>query len=277
MWQAGAVAVLFAAIAALTVPQVRTFLAPGPPPAKQTVITAPLPKQAADSRPMVVADSAEVLKKISSWVEPPKIPVTAPLPGAMADAAPIPQPPPPTTDWIYQGSMITEDSRSALVKVDNTQQILSLGGTFNDTKLVTIEPDYIEIERTGQPKKKIDIASRKADPLPNEPPRKPVAFKSPPAIAGTPGSMPGGPMAMGNTAHPGAVPPAQAFSDQARIAARDAMARGAAPQNPPQIPPADNNGVIEMNGQKYEQGPREEAIKYLSEPDLSPELRGKYL
>jgi hypothetical protein len=267
LWQGAAVAVLLAAGAAIALPGVREFLAP-PAPVEKKAQAAPAEPATAAAITAPVGEAKLALDRVSGWS--PK-PAEAPSAAAEQPNTEIPPAPAPVSDWVYAGSFISPSSRTALIKIDNDQQLLPLDAVLNDTKLVTIEPEFIEIERAGA-RKRIDIAQRTAF-FPSDPPKKPVNFRtSPPPPGGA-----GAPMAaMARPGMPNPIPvsqPAQTF-EQARmaaLAAREAAARAAAVQNGAQA------GTVEMNGQKYDQSTREEAIKYLLEPDQPPEVRLKYL
>lgn len=265
IWQVGAVAVLIAAGAALAFPQVRKFLAPSPQPIDTKPVAAETkPASSADHKTPPLAEAIHSLGLVTAWTKPPETPTPTIDPVGVGVAPP---PPPLATDWIYAGSFITSRSRAALVKIDAAQQVIALNAVVNDTKLITIEPTYIEIERGGVTKQ-IELASRPALNMPTDSPKKPVAFRTAP-------SLPGGGAAAGmnipSMAHM-AQPPPQTFSQARDIAAREAAARAANPQQPPPMQP-----VVELDGQKYEAPMREEAIKHLMEPDQPQEVRSRYL
>jgi hypothetical protein len=225
----------------------------------------PATPAASETPALNIAQAGAGLKVVTNFVPTPPPPPVQVDPTPEVAAAP---PPPTPTEWIYVGSLISSSSRSAVIKVDSAQQILGLNATRDNTKLVAIEPDYIEIEKAGV-RSTISLADRTML-APNEGPKRPVAFRPVPAAA-QPGGMPNA-MAAGAMARPGAQPmvpgpgAGPATFDQAKaaaLAAREA-ARNQSPVNPPQ---RDDPG----------QGEREAVVKALSDPNASPEERMKLL
>ena len=172
-----------------------------------------------------------------------------------------------STEWAYIGSIITPRNRHALVKVDGQQQIYSVGAKNNDTTLVVIEPDHIEVEIAGA-RKTIELAQRQFL-TPNEAPKHPVAFRNPPNML-----QPGGPgvaTMMPSMVRPNMPNPNLAGTmEQARaaqMAAAEAARRAQAPMEQPGIIPLEKLDAEEM--QQY--------AKSLNDPGLEPETRNKYL
>jgi hypothetical protein len=156
-----------------------------------------------------------------------------------------------------------------VVKIDETQQIVRLGSTYNDAELVTVESKYIEIKK-GVSTERIALAERKML-VPTDQPKRPVAFRATPSL---PGSIPGGTMtfgAKGVPPGPGANGQPPVTFDQARaaaqaardMAAREAAARAGQPVNPP--------------GREDASPEREMMAKMLSDPNISHEERTKVL
>ena len=264
LWQVAAVAILGAAGAAVALPGVSNFFAP--PKARITKIadTAPPP-----SRPSYDWISmAKVQNGLNSVGNPvAQVPVRPVVAKPTDDDTTIGSGPPPSTDWAYIGSIITPRNRHALVKVDGQQQIYSVGAKNNDTTLVVIEPDHIEVEIAGA-RKIIELAQRQFL-TPNEAPKHPVAFRNPPNML-----QPGGPgvaTMMPSMARPNMPNPNLAGTmEQARaaqMAAAEAARRAQAPMEQPGIIPLEKLDAEEM--QQY--------AKSLNDPGLEPETRNKYL
>lgn len=274
LWQGAAVALLAAAGAAVALPQVRDALAPKPAPASDHSQATTPTRTAPSSVPQLqVAAVAEAMSRYSPWQPAPAAP---PAPVEEAPVVAAPTPPAPAGELAYIGSIITPSSRSALIRIDANQQILSVGETSNAVTLLTVEPEYIEIEKDHGPRQRIDLASRVML-APADPPKRPVAFRPTP--------NPGTPMAPGAAAfnnptamsrsvfQPGAGPGAAAIAapptfDQARaaaLAAREAAAKGQHAVNPP----ARDEAAMQES--------RDMAAKLLADESLTDTDRAKLL
>ncbi len=263
LWQVAAVAILGAAGAAVALPGVSDFFAP--PKARITKITEtppPPPRPSYDWISMTKVTSG--LNSVGNLV-PPVVVVKPVPPGPLED--PQDSLPPVSTDWAYIGSIITPRNRHALVKVDGQQQIYSVGAKNNDTTLVVIEPDHIEVEIAGA-RKTIELAQRQFL-TPNEAPKHPVAFRTPPNML-----QPGGPgvaTMMPSMVRPNMPNPNLAGTmEQARVAqmaAAEAARRAQAPMEQPGIIPLEKLDAEQV--QQY--------AKSLNDPELEPETRNKYL
>lgn len=264
IWQATAVVILAAAGAAIALPTVSDFFAPPPAdkPKPPVAVAKPTPP---DYSKLPFIDA---MKGASAAAHPVVIAQKPPEDDGIKPGPtdPTPPPPAPSTDWAYIGSIITPANRHALVKVEGQQQIYSIGSTHNDAKLVTIEPDHIEVEVAGV-RKSIQLTERTLL-APSEGPKRPVAFRNAPNLA-----QPGGaasPMVMNalNRPNPGA--PNAGTLEQAKaaaMAAAEAARRAQMPSDaPPMIP------FEKLDGDEVQQ-----YAKSLNDPSLDEGARAKYL
>lgn len=179
--------------------------------------------------------SVATLKKLFPLVspEPEDDPVTEISQGPEA----IPKPPPPPVGvWEYIGSIITPTSKRAFVRVDQQQHLVAEGAGVNETKVVAIAADQLTIETQGV-RTVVALNTRTMD-FPTTPPKKPVAFRTPPNPGGPAGpgvvGGPNNPMARthGGQAPPSMVTPppqAPAAFDQMRAQAMSEAARRGQP------------------------------------------------
>ena len=262
-WQVGAVALLATAGAAIALPQIRTFFSPSAP-IQRTDVTPPPPVKPTDYSKLEIAlarkgaDATGAQVAALPPVQATEVTTAAPQ-GPVAETA--------QTAWEYLGSIITPTKRSALVRVDGQQQIYSIGSTHGDAKLATIETGFIEVEMgTDKEMKKIALKERVLL-APTDPPKHPVPARQPMAM----GTGPGGQMNF-NAPSRGA-PLAtldNAMADRARmaaLAANEAAARAKQAADAPGMTPLD----------KMEPGEVEMASKYLSDPSIADDSRGKYM
>lgn len=268
IWQVTAVAILAAAGAAVALPGVSEFFSP-----PKIDVEAKRPSPPPPSRPSYADIQMSKVEGGAKSVAVPVAPV-APPPPVVATAGDGNPPPDQTathnsSEWSYIGSIITPRNRHALVKVEGQQQICSVGASYNDTTLVTIEPEYIEIEAGGS-RKKIDLTPRTLL-TPNEGPKRAVAFRTPPNL-GQPGGPGAVPMMM-NTANRATMPnPALAAGtlEQAKaqaMAAAEAARRAQAPMDAPGMIPFEK-----LDGDQVQQ-----YAKSLSDPSLDDGSRMKFL
>ncbi len=263
LWQAAAVVILAAAGAAIALPAVSNFFAPPAPPKPADHAAAPPP-----SRPDYSALDFQRAQRGASAVATQVVAVIPVVNPIVEDDAKVAPPPPLSSEWAYIGSIITPANRHALVKVNGQQQIYSIGSSHNDAKLVTIEPDHIEVE-SGGVKKTIRLAERTLL-AHSEGPRHPVAFRPTPNMGMNPGA-PGSPMVMNamNRAMPN---PNQnpGTMEQARAAAMAAAEAARRSQIATDVP-----GIIPL--EKIDAEDLQTAAKYLSDPGLDDDSRLKYL
>jgi hypothetical protein len=272
LWQVTAVAILAAAGAAIALPMVDKLFAPDE---GKKIALAPAPPKPAPPNysDLKFAEAMNGARGTANPVAPPTPPPPPPEgEGIAGKDTPPPPPPPSPTEWAYIGSIITSSHRNALVKVDGQQQIFSVGATHNNSKLVAIEKDHIEVE-TGGVKQSIKLAERTML-APAEGPKRPVAFRSAPNLPPTPGGA-GGTMVMNPASRPGPLGPGAANAapgtmEQARaaaMAAAEAAMRNKAAMDVPGIVPLEKIDAEEM----------QVAAKYLSDPSLDDGARMKYL
>ncbi len=265
IWQIAAVAILGAAGAAVALPGVSEFFAP---PADKGI--KPPPPPAVASRPsydwISMAKVQNGLNSVGNPVAPPPPPQQ--IVDKPADDHTTTEVLVASTDWAYIGSIITPRNRHALVKVDGQQQIYSVGAKNNDTTLVAIEPDHIDVD-IGGVRKTIELAQRQFL-TPNEAPKHPVAFRTPPNMA-----QPGGPgvatmmpsMARPNMPIPNLAAGTLEQARAAQMAAAEAARRAQAPVEQPDIIPLEKLNAEDV--QQY--------AKSLNDPGLEPDARSKYL
>lgn len=143
-----------------------------------------------------------------------------------------PAPPPPVGVWEYIGSIITPTSKRAFVRVDQQQHLVTEGAGVNETKVVAIAADQLTIETQGV-RTVVALNTRTMD-FPTTPPKKPVAFRTPPNPGGPAGpGVVGGPNNPMARTHTGQAPPsmvtpppqAPAAFDQMRAQAMNEAAR----------------------------------------------------
>lgn len=267
LWQGAAVGLLAAAGAAAAFPQVRDALAPKAAPTVDRTpgagTDASTPTQPS-APPLQIAAVAEAMGKLSNFQPTPPPPPKVEEP-VVADAPP---PPVAAAEWAYVGSIITPAERSALVRIDTAQTIMGLNESYNDVKLVVVEPDHIEIEKSGGPRQRIDLAERVLL-APTDPPKRPVAFRPTPNPVAPGAPNQGGPNSGIAMARPMTQPaPSPATFEQARAAA--IAAREAAKAQPPVSPPVreDSKDMPDI---------RDLAVKVLSDENSSPAERVKIL
>lgn len=257
-WQASAIALLVAAGAVAFVPA-GSLLAPKTVRIDTTPPEAPAPETI---RPVDETDllaAANILKIATNWkppesnVEPPEdTPPVTEDPVATAPAVPV-----ATGQWFYIGSIITPKSRRAMVKVDESQHMLTVGEQLGTTKVVGIEPESITVEANGQTRQ-IALQTRTLD-WPTEGPKRPVAFRTPPMNPANPAANAAA-MAAARKGNP-----AQTF-DQARAQALAEQARRAQLPVPPPPMPA------------MPQAMSQDALrKMLADSGMSPDQKMQYL
>ncbi len=263
-WQVGAVALLATAGAAIALPQIRTFFAPAAP-NQRTEVTPPPPPKPTDYSKLEIVLAGKGASATGSQVAaapPPPVPdPTAAVPqGPVAEA--------PLTAWEYLGSIITPSKRSALVRVDGQQQIYSIGSTHGDAKLATIETGFIEVEMGADKEMKKIALKERVLLAPTDPPKHPVPARQPMAM----GTGPGGQMNF-NAPSRGTSPAGtldNAMADRARMAALAANEAAARAKQGADVP-----GMAPL--EKMEPGEVEMASKYLSDPSIADDSRGKYM
>lgn len=134
-------------------------------------------------------------------------------------------------EWQYVGSIITPTSRHALIKIDADQHLIMEGAKEKNRTILAVEESYIKVQDgISGPVQTLQLVKRTLD-APGEGPKRPVAFRTPPA-PGTPGA-PNPPGVVNNVANVAAERARQ--QEQARAQA-EAARRGA---QPPQLPPLD--------------------------------------
>ncbi len=267
IWQVTAVVILAAAGAAIALPAVSDFFAPDKPdpPKPPVVIAKPTPP---DYSKLPFIDAMKGASASAHQVPPAPPKIEEDLKDPVITTGPVTPPQSASSDWAYIGSIITPANRHALVKVEGQQQIYSIGSTHNDAKLVTIEPDHIEVE-VGGVRKSIQLTERTLL-APAEGPKRPVAFRNAPNLA-QPGG-PGSPMVMNaiNRPNPGAGAPNAGTLEQARaasMAAAEAARRAQMPSDVPAMVPFEK-----LDGDEVQQ-----YAKSLNDPSLDEGARSKYL
>lgn len=141
----------------------------------------------------------------------------------------------PSGVWEYIGSVMSTNNKRAFVRVDQQQHLLAEGAGIENTKVVAITPTELTIETAGT--RRVLALNQRTSDFPTTPPKRPVAFRTPPTpgMAQGPGVVSGPGMA-GRPGVGGATPPpsAPASFDQMRAqAAREAAAKGMHPMDAP--------------------------------------------
>lgn len=165
----------------------------------------------------------------------PLLPASSPIPEdteegpGVVGEPPTPAPPAaPSGVWEYIGSVMSPTNKRAFVRVDQQQHLLAEGAAVENTKVVAITPTELTIETAGA--RRVLALNQRTSDFPTTPPKRPVAFRTPPnpGMAQGPGVV-SAPGMGGRPGMGGATPPPSAPSsfDQMRAqAAREAAAKG---------------------------------------------------
>lgn len=293
LWQFSALAVAGVGACILALPPIRSVFAPPALVVKSSTNVSAVEQAKEDLNEFDPTTVGSMLTRLSAPVAPaPEVP-PEPMPNepmtTQAPAAPV-----ATGEWAYVGSIITPQSRHALVRIDGQQRIFAVGAKERDTTLVVIEKDHIEIDLGGKTQR-IDLAARTML-APTDPPKRPVTFRQPPAsanqggmpgmpgMASTPGAMPGIPGNMG-LAQPSLRPgmsanaPANATFDQNRLMLEN-QRRAEAEQARREREAKDKEaGVAPERTDPMQDDParQETLLKVLAEPDLTQDMRMGFL
>lgn len=265
MWQAGAMALLAAAIGVTALPLGRLlgageYVEPKGGTAEGGEIK---PVTMTATEVMRTADSMRQLAGKVDVVEPPPPVVEE---GAGTEEPKAPEAPPAPTAWAYIGYMGGLGSRAALLRIGpaetGTQVMLKPGQEHEGTKVVEIEPDHVIVEKAGA-RERIDLMKRT------------MAWDTTPArqpVAGRPGganvAAMGAPDARGGQRPNFGNPSAAAMAEAQRR-----MKAALAPQVQTQMDW--QKAGKEMGSLGKDQ--RESLMKVMSEPGLSPEERNQLL
>jgi len=245
-WQACAVALLGVAGAAAMLP-IQRLLTPGE---ASVLDVPPVPTGTTPGMELAMSgvDSADLSRILAGIGEPP-LPVAPPEPAPPApDSAAPPPPPAPPATLAYIGSIITPRTRHAVLRLSDSRRLVRQGDELDGSRVVLVEPDQVTLERDGV---KTTLAlEQRTKAWPDEPPKRPVAFKTAPGL----------PVGSQTVRPIGGAGLPQTF-DQAREQARArALAEAAkrAAVNPP--PPSD---AVMQSGRDAVM-----AMKMLSDPNL---------
>jgi hypothetical protein len=271
-WQVGAIALAGLAAGAAVLPM-QKILTPGALVQGETPgDTGAQPVEPALLPPQV--DTQQIARVLGAVGEkaapPPPPPPPAPVAsnGQGGTTPPPPVAPPPSPALAYVGSIITPRSRHAVVRVGEARRLVREGDEVDGARVVLVEPDQLTLERGGR--EDVVRLQERTMAWPDNPPKRPVAFRTPSAPAGAGGA---GGAGKGGMPMPPSMPVPATFDqarEQARARALAEAARRAAV--PPPVPQPVQPLISPKSDQNVPMAPGD-ASMYLnrSELDVSPD------